>query len=296
MPRNWYAACTWGGAMLKLERILFPVDFTPHCRTLAPMVAAWARRFHSRVTLLHASDLPAGAYADWYSFLNLMDVNAYHEHARKQLRAFLPAVFKGVEVDRVLVDAAAGPAIVEHARKMRPSLIMMPTRGMSRFRSLLLGSVTTYVLHDSEYPVWTEAHLEAPSEVLSESREVLPADCRSIVCGVDFGSATEPALRMATGLAQAFGAPVHVVHVTGDSEMSRNEAGERFQETAEKVNLASKLELLSGDVPMALATAVQAHGADLLVIGRGKVQGTIGRLRNQAHSIIRTSPCPVVSV
>jgi nucleotide-binding universal stress UspA family protein len=37
------------------------------------------------------------------------------------------------------------------------------------------------------------------------------------------------------------------------------------------------------------------HNADLVVIGRGKLQEALGRLRTNAYAIIRQSPCPVVS-
>jgi nucleotide-binding universal stress UspA family protein len=36
--------------------------------------------------------------------------------------------------------------------------------------------------------------------------------------------------------------------------------------------------------------------ADLLVIGRKSASGVLGRLDMTAYSIIRQSPCPVVSV
>jgi hypothetical protein len=38
------------------------------------------------------------------------------------------------------------------------------------------------------------------------------------------------------------------------------------------------------------------HGADLVVIGRGVLNGTLGRLRTHAYGIIRQSPSPVLSV
>ena len=38
------------------------------------------------------------------------------------------------------------------------------------------------------------------------------------------------------------------------------------------------------------------HRADLIVIGRGKMRETLGRLRTNACAIIRDSPCPVLSV
>jgi hypothetical protein len=34
----------------------------------------------------------------------------------------------------------------------------------------------------------------------------------------------------------------------------------------------------------------------LIVIGRGVMQKTLGRLRSSAYSIIREAPCPVISI
>jgi hypothetical protein len=36
--------------------------------------------------------------------------------------------------------------------------------------------------------------------------------------------------------------------------------------------------------------------SDLLVIGRGVMHETFGRLRTQSYDIIRQSPCPVLSL
>jgi hypothetical protein len=51
----------------------------------------------------------------------------------------------------------------------------------------------------------------------------------------------------------------------------------------------------AGLVSGILLTASE-HRADLLVIGRGVIQGTLGRLRTNAHELIRRSRCPVLSV
>jgi nucleotide-binding universal stress UspA family protein len=57
------------------------------------------------------------------------------------------------------------------------------------------------------------------------------------------------------------------------------------------------LEILEGTgLPEKIAAAVESHHADLLIIGRGSVQGVLGRLRTNAHELIRQSRCPVLSV
>jgi nucleotide-binding universal stress UspA family protein len=57
----------------------------------------------------------------------------------------------------------------------------------------------------------------------------------------------------------------------------------------------------NGTVAAGDASTVVAHlagklKADLLVIGRKSAAGVLGRLDMTAYSIIRQSPCPVVSV
>ncbi|MEZ5400990.1 MAG: universal stress protein [Bryobacteraceae bacterium] len=275
-------------ATTRFGRILFPVDFTPHCRAVAPVVAAWAERFDATVTLLHATDLPPGAYADWYAFMNLMDVERYRQHARSQLHHFLAETFGTVPVERGLAEGAAGPAIVDYARTHHIDLIMMPTRGLNRFRTLLLGGVTAHVLHDAECPVWTEAHLE--------SEEKLPLACRTVICAIDLGPASERTLQVAAAVAGRFQSEIRVVHACSDSEPERAKALAAYEKLAAAAGVGGRLEMLEGGPAQAVASAAAAHGADLVVIGRGRVHETLGRLRDHAHAIIRTSPCPVLSV
>ena len=44
--------------MLEIRRILFPVDFSERCSAAASHVAAMARQFHAKVTLLHVIRTP----------------------------------------------------------------------------------------------------------------------------------------------------------------------------------------------------------------------------------------------
>jgi nucleotide-binding universal stress UspA family protein len=52
----------------------------------------------------------------------------------------------------------------------------------------------------------------------------------------------------------------------------------------------------AGDVSKVVAHLAGELKADLLVIGRKSEAGVLGRLEMTAYSIIRQSPCPVVSV
>ena len=63
-----------------------------------------------------------------------------------------------------------------------------------------------------------------------------------------------------------------------------------------KCSIDAQIHLAAGNVPEALSSAVAELRANLLVIGRGPKAGNGGRLPTNAYAIIRSSPCPVVSV
>jgi len=139
------------------QSILFPVDFSDRCIAVWPAVAAMARQLKASVTLLHVVDVGnSHAEAILASHLGLIC-----ERNQEQLEQFPTP---GLEVaEREVVQGAAAKCIVERAGEMDAPMIMLPTRGHTRFRQLLLGSVTASVLHDAPVPVWTEAHSENES-------------------------------------------------------------------------------------------------------------------------------------
>ncbi len=105
---------------------------------------------------------------------------------------------------REVVEGPAAACIVERAATMEAPLIMMPTRGHTRFRQLLLGSVTAAVLHDAACPVWTDAHTEDGPE--------LTGVYNSMVCAIDMGPRTPGVLQTSIEFSSHFGASLHVVH------------------------------------------------------------------------------------
>ena len=62
------------------------------------------------------------------------------------------------------------------------------------------------------------------------------------------------------------------------------------------IGCEADISVVAGEVPQVVRSAVELASSDLLVIGRSVENGVLGRLRTNAYSIIRQSPCPVVSV
>jgi nucleotide-binding universal stress UspA family protein len=73
-------------------------------------------------------------------------------------------------------------------------------------------------------------------------------------------------------------------------------AKERVQAVKDCVGSSAEISVVAEDVAYAVCGAAGREKADLVVIGRSVAEGVLGRLRANAYSIIRQSPCPVISV
>lgn len=261
-----------------------------------------ARALSLPIKLLHAVDF-ARLGLDTSIFPDEVEVIQRHFKQKLEEYPFAALAPDLPPVERELADGPAVESIVRCAERMQAPLIMMPTRGHTRFRQMLLGSVTAGVLHDATAPVWTEAH--SPDD--TPPRGVVT---RSVVCAVDVGPQTPAVLRMAAALSTHFAVPLHVVHSipevdphfrSGPASRAHRlliaQARDRFPSECATAGFQAPLEIVSDTgVVSGILRSVDKYGADLLVIGRGCIHGPLGRLRTIAHELIRLSPCPVVSV
>jgi len=144
------------------------------------------------------------------------------------------------------------------------------------------------VLHDADCPVWTGVHMEnaPPLEKVHTGR---------VLCAVDLQRPSARVLDWANQLAKEYQAELTLLHVVTDTDTS-DPASEALKELQKTVGSNAELRLGDGDPAKTVAQTARDLGADLLVIGRRAEIGLLGRLEVTAYSIIRQSPCPVVSV
>ena len=179
---------------------------------------------------------------------------------------------------------------------------MMPTHGYGPFRSLLLGSVTAKVLHDSQCPVWTGAHM-------AESPGLEHVNAKNVLCAVDGTPKSVPLMEWASDFSKHTGAALRLVSVVPategwperqlDREMVAEEvkmARDRIAYLQREAGINAPLCVATGNIPGAVRDEARRHAADLIVIGLGLLNETFCRIRTHSYGIIRQAPCPVVSV
>ena len=234
-----------------VRHILFPVDFSPQCVAASATVKAWASRLGASVTLLHIFE-PVVFYSPETAPIEA-EMQLLRGLAQKELNGFLAGGWGALALKRVLVEGSTAASIVSYAHANEVDLIVMPTQSQSRFRQLLLGSVTASVLHDSEVPVWTSAHIADPG---------LAAEPQRILCAVDCGPETERVVGWAMTLAKEFGAGLKVIFV--DAAI-----GETFESGIAKG--AHRFVVDRAKEDYGLATAGLLDAPPLEIIERGKL-------------------------
>jgi nucleotide-binding universal stress UspA family protein len=287
--------------MLPFHRILFPVDYSAPCQAAIPYVQEMACHFSAQLTVCHAYD-PLEALAQSELLVADPELPAKaHAWEEDRLRQFACQAFAGQKLEAIAELGEPGGVIDRLAQRQRADLVMLATRGRGPLRRFLLGSIAAKVLHDVSCAVWTGV-----GAALTDHPARVPY--QSIVCALDDSREAEGVLCAATSLATAYRARLWMVHVipTPPAYPDIDYADHTAQlKEASQFRLRELKAKLGVDAPHTVVDALLADGihqevvrrkADLLITGRGHSIGTFSRLWSHLYSIIRDSPCPVLSV
>jgi nucleotide-binding universal stress UspA family protein len=141
------------------EKILVCLDGSEIAEQILPYAAEESLRFRSQVVLLHVVPEPVivtpgipGAPVETPGMLEQMqkeqkEASIYLEGVANQLRE------KGLAVEPVIMQGAAGEAIVNYANENDMGLIAIATHGRSGLGRAVFGSVADYVLRNSGLPI-----------------------------------------------------------------------------------------------------------------------------------------------
>ena len=294
---------------MKIRNILVPVDFSERSEHGAQHAVVLARRFGARLTFLHVVPPSPYEYAafdeGFYAAATWPQQPEVRETLLRRLDELASRVAPGLDVETIVVSGDPSLEIEDVAKEKDADLVMLPTHGYGAFRKLVLGSVTSKVLHDVSRPVFTGAHVDEPTPVTENPYQ-------RVACAVDLGEHSEATLRWAHAFAGELGAELTVIHAAPMIEAGGTygdwfppDTREQVEGAARKsvADLLAKAGVLGAEVRVASARTVPYVSdmlaqtkADVAVIGRSTHEGPIGDLLADAYALIRRSPCPVISV
>jgi nucleotide-binding universal stress UspA family protein len=284
--------------MIMFARILAATDFSAPSDAALAEARRLARSLGASLHVLHVVD-------NMFMRVVLADPRDYETAARRQLQDRVPA---GDQVT-LAVERSDEPAdeITSYARVHNIELIVMGTHGRGRMAHLLLGSVAEKVARTAPCPVLT-------------MREAAPAagEGLRILVPTDFSECSDAALGYAKRLAARVGGSVRMLHVMEHTTVAAGLGSEFVPEPPEMVaervakvkeELAHRMIIdsrsrvkIAGDVVHGpIGATIEAYAGDnhfdVIVMGTHGRRGLAHLLMGSvAESVIRTAPCPVLTV
>jgi nucleotide-binding universal stress UspA family protein len=195
-------------------------------------------------------------------------------------------------------DGVPHEEIIRYADQHQIDLIVMGTHGRRGLAHALLGSVAERVVRHARCPVLT---------VRQRTPDIL---ARNVLVATDFGVTSEVALEYGRALAHLFGARLHLLHVADNYFLRPIAADPRALLASIGDQVAAQLTASDRAALRAIAALeVSDHPADAIIdyVKNAQIDlvviGTHGRrafdrilLGSVAERVVRTAPCPVLTV
>jgi nucleotide-binding universal stress UspA family protein len=293
--------------MEPFRKILYPYDFSEAATAVAPAVRAMALKFDAKVAVLYAFNrMHAYNVSPYFDGSQWREPNAIpymprmqelREKDEKRVEEFACETMQGVQWKTIVEDGDPVSVIDWAAKREACDLIMMATRGEGKFRRMLPGGVTAKVLHDVECMVYTSAHAPEAGTGTGEG-------FAHILCALRMDEESEGTLRMAAFVARAYGAHLCVLHTTLPGEAEEPAKAEALlrafyertlgQENAAEIDV--RFRSLNSTVSDGIRNTALQESAGLVVVGRGHARAGLSRAWTHLYTVIRESPCAVLTV
>lgn len=291
--------------MKALQKILVPVDFSPHADAAIDTAIELASRYDASITLVNVFEPVALAFPDDPALYAELSPTNLMEAIRKALeKRKAAALEKGAKrVDAELLRGNPPAMIQELAERGHYDLIVMGTLGRTGLAHVLVGSVAERVVRTAPCAVLT---VRGPTKPFAK-----------ILVPTDFSQGADAALEAAIDLAIRSQASITLVNVFQPAAYAFPSGAGMYMSLPLDHVLKDQLEALVNLQKSALAKGVKVveiaqrtgHPAteirDLALGGSFDLiaMGTHGRsglsrmfVGSVAERVVRTAPCPVLTI
>jgi nucleotide-binding universal stress UspA family protein len=293
-------------AMLKMERILCPMDFSEFSAKSYEYAHSLAHHYGAKLFLEHVVQPLTMAYP-YYAFPDSFNQIYWNltEDAEEQLKEVVKNYsWNGVHPEMIVKEGFPTDAILTFAEANDVNLIVMGTHGRRGVDRVTMGSVTERVLRKACCPVLV---VRKPAHDF-----VKPADkheqvqLKKILFCADFSEHSDRALQYALSLAMEYNAELTTLHVLENvpatldiqSETSRicRQLDRPIPEDA-KNWCKVKSEVRVGRPFQEIIQVATEQQADLVIMGvRGRNAVDLALFGSTTHRVIQLGPCPVLAV
>jgi nucleotide-binding universal stress UspA family protein len=292
--------------MLRIERILCPIDFSEFSARAYDYAQSLAWHYQAKLFLNHVVDFGFPPYEYYTPAIDLNEVvGKTCADARVQLLELAKSHTRnGVQPECFVQEGAVTDSILSFAEAQRVDLIVMGTHGLKGLDRVTLGSVTEKVLRKAPCPVLVVRKL-GPHVVAPEGAQS-SGELRRVIFCTDFSDPSQRALDYALSAAAEFDAELTLLHVLDDIPRSANIEEAIAATTKQLEKLISSEGVKPGKIKtlvrigrayqqiIGLALEIQA---DLVVMAvRGRNALDLAVFGSTTYRVIQLGPCPVLAV
>jgi nucleotide-binding universal stress UspA family protein len=136
-----------------LSKILVPVDGSDNSFRALDNAIFLAKSTGADLTAMHVIENPPTVYVESQKLLNDLLANYRAESAKILDKCKQIADKSGVKLETVIAEGDGASNITGYAHKESFDLIVIGSRGLGRFKEMVLGSVSNKVLHHTKCSV-----------------------------------------------------------------------------------------------------------------------------------------------
>ena len=135
------------------SKILVPVDGSDISYRALDSALFLSERLGSKITAIHVIEQVPTVYIQSQKILD--ELLAAHKNESQKIldKCSSIATQKGIAINTTLLEGNPASTILEFSQREKYEVIIIGSRGMGHFKELVLGSVSSKILHHSLCPV-----------------------------------------------------------------------------------------------------------------------------------------------
>jgi nucleotide-binding universal stress UspA family protein len=285
---------------IQFQRILVATDFSAGARAALDCALGIARRYQSKVFLVHVIPAEVLQYVSPEGSEEV--VRQAKKFAAREMRRMVEDADCGGKVhEEILCGGGVWPLLQDFEKKHDVDLVLLGKHGRSAAKKQLLGPVAETIFRLAECPIMTvTARAEKPALAGDGVRRILYA--------TNFKPHSERAAAYAHSLEREHGAKLTVLHVVEDQLQSRGSGQGIVRDfilrrlrkglPAECVgNCEPEFQVRSGDPGEQILSVAREQHSDLIILGLRAVLHTDGQLPSAiAYKLVCQAACPVLTI
>lgn len=243
------------------QHIIFPTDFSSNARNAFFFAAEIARKSGAKLTIFHASSSSMDITPNYRQsrILEIDEISNKFDDRISEIRE--QEKFRNLNISTIIQSGIAVTSLLEYVEEVEPDLIVMGTKGATGNAKMLIGSVATNVIKNSQIPVIT-----IPTGSVFDS-------FRSIVLTTDFKENDIEALKRLITFAKLFKARINILHIAEKGNLENDIKFRGFRELVKETFSYSNIDFLMIHEPQIFLATINYSleiSASLLAIIRYK--------------------------